>query len=64
MLILTRKLFEAVILEIGGVRARVTVARIDSRGQVALGFEAPDSVVILREELDDRRPPDPAREGQ
>ncbi len=51
MLILRRKLNEAVIIEAGGHRI---VVKVVSRGRrrLALAFEAPDDVKILRAELD------------
>ena len=47
MLILTRRKEQSVIID-GNIK--VTVLGVD-RGVVKLGFEAPDEVVILREEL-------------
>jgi len=47
MLILTRRKEESVIID-GNIK--VTVLGID-RGHVKLGFEAPDDVNIVREEL-------------
>lgn len=48
MLILTRRIEEAIIIDDD---IKVTVLGIDHRGQVKLGFEAPDDVKIVREEL-------------
>ena len=48
MLILTRCKEESVIIN-GNIK--VKVLGIDPRGQVRLGFEAPDDVNIVREEL-------------
>ena len=47
MLILTRRKEQSVIID-GNIK--ITVLGVD-RGVVKLGFEAPDEVVILREEL-------------
>ena len=47
MLILTRRKEESIIIN-GDIK--IKILGID-RGQVKLGFEAPDEVVILREEL-------------
>lgn len=47
MLVLTRKLSEAVLI---GDRIRVVVLDID-RGKIRLGIEAPKDTVILRQEL-------------
>jgi carbon storage regulator len=49
MLVLARKLDEAIII---GDDIRVTVVELRGR-QVRLGIEAPDTVVVLREELFD-----------
>ena len=48
MLILTRCKEESVIIN-GNIK--VKVLGVDPRGQVRLGFEAPDDVNIVREEL-------------
>ena len=48
MLVLTRSYEQSVIID-GDIR--VTVLGIDRRGQVKLGFEAPEDVIIVREEL-------------
>jgi len=48
MLILTRSYEQSVIIN-GDIK--VTVLGIDRRGTVKLGFEAPEEVVIVREEL-------------
>ena len=48
MLILKRDKDESVIIN-GNIK--ITVMGINSRGQVKLGFEAPNNVVIIREEL-------------
>ena len=47
MLILTRRKEESIIID-GNIK--ITVLGVD-RGHVKLGFEAPDDVVIVREEL-------------
>ena len=47
MLILTRRKEESIIIN-GDIK--ITVLGMD-RGYVKLGFEAPDDVVIMREEL-------------
>jgi len=49
MLVIGRKLGEAVVLEPGGIRILVT--GIMSNGVVRLGIHAPEKVTILREEL-------------
>ncbi len=49
MLILSRKIGEAVVLD-----EKITVRVIDiSKGVVRLGFEAPNDMLILREELEE-----------
>jgi carbon storage regulator len=49
MLILSRKVGEAVVLD-----EKVTVRIIDiAKGVVRIGFEAPDDMLILREELEE-----------
>lgn len=51
MLLLARQVFEAVVLKLpNGETIRVSVARI-TPGVVRLAFDAPDDVLILREEL-------------
>jgi carbon storage regulator len=50
MLVLTRRLGEAVIIE-GGIRVVVTAVLGD---RVRLGIEAPDSVRVDRQEVHDR----------
>ncbi len=50
MLILKRKTSEKVIIESGGKIVVVTAAGVD-RHQIRLGFEAPQEIVIYREEL-------------
>ena len=52
MLILNRKLGEAVLMD-GGIR--VVILSCDRRG-VRLGIEAPDAVTVLREEIAARQP--------
>jgi carbon storage regulator len=49
MLILSRKVGEAVVLD-----EKITVKVIDiSKGVVRIGFDAPDDMLILREELEE-----------
>jgi len=48
MLILTRCKEESVIIN-GNIK--IKVLGVDPRGQVRLGFEAPDDVEIMREEF-------------
>ena len=49
MLILSRKIGEAVVLD-----EKITVKIIDiSKGVVRIGFDAPDDMLILREELEE-----------
>jgi carbon storage regulator len=48
MLVLTRRIEESVIID-GDIE--VTVLRVDRNGTVRLGFEAPEEVDIVREEL-------------
>jgi carbon storage regulator len=49
MLILSRKIGEAVVLD-----EKITVRVIDiSKGVVRLGFDAPNDMLILREELEE-----------
>jgi carbon storage regulator len=47
MLVLTRKRMESIAI---GDRIRITVVKLD-RNQVRLGIEAPEDLVVLREEL-------------
>jgi|688.fasta_scaffold22990_3 carbon storage regulator CsrA len=49
MLVIGRKLGEAVVLEPGGIR--IVVTGLLSNGMVRLGIEAPERITILREEL-------------
>ncbi len=56
MLVLSRKMYEAVILQTSDGPVTVQVVGID-RGRIALGFVAPRTVSILREELLEK-PPD------
>ena len=52
MLVLSRRKDDGVTIDVGGERVRVVVVGIDKqRGEVRLGFEAPDGVRILRDEL-------------
>jgi len=52
MLVLTRKSNQAVLLgSQGGKQVKIIVLSVDMNGCVKLGFEADDSVKILREEL-------------
>lgn len=55
MLVLTRRHGEAVIVEAGGVAIRVVVVGI-SGNQIRLGFDAPRSVHVVREEIVDKAP--------
>lgn len=59
MLILTRKVEEAVII---GGNIKVKVLGV-GQGRVKLGFEAPDEVEILRQELLERKEQADARAG-
>jgi len=56
MLVLTRKTNETVILTVGDVTIEVVVTRIDA-GRVQLGFNAPPSVAILRDNAVNKLPP-------
>ncbi len=47
MLVLSRKLLEGIVI---GSDIRITVVKVD-RNHVRLGIEAPDDVVVVREEL-------------
>ena len=54
MLVLSRRIDEALIIA-GNINVRI----LDVRGNVvSLGLEAPDDVLILREELNGRRTPE------
>jgi carbon storage regulator CsrA len=53
MLVISRKKNEAVLLKLGGVEVRVSVVSVGEGGRVKLGFQAPLSVVVVREELED-----------
>lgn len=54
MLVLSRRIDEAIIIA-GNIKVRI----LDVRGNVvSLGLEAPDEVLILREELNERRATD------
>jgi len=55
MLILTRNKDQSVIIN-GNIK--VTVLGVNYRGQVRLGFEAPEDVNIVREELLDEDSPE------
>lgn len=48
MLVLTRSYEQSIII---GGNIKITVLGIDRRGEVKLGFEAPEEVDIMREEL-------------
>ena len=48
MLVLSRRTEESIIIDDD---IKITVLGLDSRGEVKLGIEAPDDVVIVREEL-------------
>ena len=51
MLILTRRESESIILSLPGSEDTIEVRVMKTGSQVSLGIEAPQSVVILREEL-------------
>ena len=51
MLVLTRRRGEKVVIKIGEQRCLLTLVSVD-RGQVRLGFTAPQGVTILREEVE------------
>jgi carbon storage regulator CsrA len=51
MLTLSRKKGESIILNTVDGEIKVAIKSIGSGGQVKLSIEAPDTVVILREEL-------------
>jgi len=53
MLVLSRKKNEKIVIQLGPDLITVTVCEID-RVKVRLGFEAPQNVLILREELRER----------
>ena len=48
MLVLSRRTEESIIIDDD---IKITVLGIDKRGKVLLGIEAPEEVVIVREEL-------------
>lgn len=48
MLVLGRKVDEEVVLTIGDTEVVMTVLRIRENGTVGLGFDAPESVRIMR----------------
>ncbi len=50
MLMLGRRVNEAVLINVGGTVARIVVCELRD-GKVRLGFEADQSVKIMREEL-------------
>ncbi len=47
MLVLSRKLLEGIVI---GTDIRITVVKVD-RNHVRIGIEAPDDVIVVREEL-------------
>jgi len=51
MLLLGRKVGEEVVLTMGDVEVVVTVVQLKANGAVRLGFDAPESVRILRREI-------------
>ncbi|NOX52984.1 MAG: carbon storage regulator [Planctomycetes bacterium] len=52
MLVLSRKIGESVVMRLpNGQRIKVMVCERRASGAIALGFDAPASVVIFREEL-------------
>lgn len=53
MLVLTRNVNEAVVMELNGVCIRVVLARV-ANGQAKLGIEAPPEVSVWREEIQRR----------
>jgi carbon storage regulator len=53
MLVLTRKLEEEIVIDLGGRPLRVRVLAIE-RGRVRLGFAAPDDVPVHRQEVWER----------
>ena len=50
MLILTRKLDQALFIMVGGIEIEVRVLGVE-RDRVKIGIEAPAEVLVLREEL-------------
>lgn len=58
MLVLTRKEGERVVINFPGQRVVLEVCKVEG-DRVRLGFDAPRSVAVLREEIADR----PAREA-
>lgn len=48
MLILSRKKSQSILI---GDSIRITVLRTNHQGNVAIGIEAPNDIVIIREEL-------------
>lgn len=59
MLVLARKVGQKIFLDIGDVHIEVVPVRIKGNG-VRIGIDAPDEVVILREELATKASPAPA----
>lgn len=55
MLVLTRRVNEAITLTVGDVTIRVVVKSIKS-SQMRIGIDAPESVHILREEVPRKSP--------
>jgi len=56
MLVLSRKKDETIVLQIPGMEdIKLTVVRIDGPNKVRIGVEAEKDVVVLREELVDRK---------
>jgi len=47
MLVLSRKLLEGIVI---GTDIRITIVKVE-RNHVRLGIEAPDDVIVVREEL-------------
>ena len=54
MLVLSRKRGESVLIQVGDITIRVVVTTLGD-GKVKLGFEAPQKVAIVREEIADRQ---------
>lgn len=55
MLVLSRKKDEKIIFRVPGQQdIELTVVRIDNQNRVRLGISAPDSVNVLRSELDNK----------
>ncbi len=52
MLVLSRKYSESIMI---GDNIRVTIVKIRSDGVISLGFEAPEDVKILRQEIFDKQ---------